>query len=252
MQDICNMTNRGEKMKFKIKFNKANIAMSISVFAVCIVLVTVMFIQFRTIEQVNESDIENMRETELREQISTYKSRYEEVNAQLEETNKTISEYETRIESNQEASELLDEELKQSQLLLGKTDVVGEGVVVTLTDNDEYSIVASDLLDLVNELRFAGAEAISINGIRILNMTEIADIYGYIIVTPNQRLVSPYVVKAIGNQTYLTSTLSLKNTGFIDSYTSSGRSVTLEQQRNIEIPKYEWEIEANYMKEVTE
>ena len=83
-------------------------------------------------------------------------------------------------------------------------------------------------------------------------MTEIADIYGYIIVTPNQRLVSPYVVKAIGNQTYLTSTLSLKNTGFIDSYTSSGRSVTLEQQRNIEIPKYEWEIEANYMKEVTE
>ena len=193
-----------------------------------------------------------MREAELREQISTYKSRYEEVNAQLEETNKTISEYETRIESNQEASELLDEELKQSQLLLGKTDVVGEGVVVTLTDNDEYSIVASDLLDLVNELRFAGAEAISINGIRILNMTEIADIYGYIIVTPNQRLVSPYVVKAIGNQTYLTSTLSLKNTGFIDSYTSSGRSVTLEQQRNIEIPKYEWEIEANYMKEVTE
>mgnify|MGYP002798459267 FL=1 len=185
-------------------------------------------------------------------QISTYKSRYEEVNAQLEETNKTISEYETRIESNQEASELLDEELKQSQLLLGKTNVVGEGVVVTLTDNDEYSIVASDLLDLVNELRFAGAEAISINGIRILNMTEIADIYGYIIVTPNQRLVSPYVVKAIGNQTYLTSTLSLKNTGFIDSYTSSGRSVTLEQQRNIEIPKYEWEIEANYMKEVTE
>ena len=142
--------------------------MSISVFAVCIVLVTVMFIQFRTIEQVNESDIENMREAELREQISTYKSRYEEVNAQLEETNKTISEYETRIESNQEASELLDEELKQSQLLLGKTNVVGEGVVVTLTDNDEYSIVASDLLDLVNELRFAGAEAISINGIRIL------------------------------------------------------------------------------------
>ena len=193
-----------------------------------------------------------MREAELREQISTYKSRYEEVNAQLEETNKTISEYETRIESNQEASELLDEELKQSQLLLGKTNVVGEGVVVTLTDNDEYSIVASDLLDLVNELRFAGAEAISINGIRILNMTEIADIYGYIIVTPNQRLVSPYVVKAIGNQTYLTSTLSLKNTGFIDSYTSSGRSVTLEQQRNIEIPKYEWDIEANYMKEVTE
>lgn len=239
-------------MKIKIKFNKANVAMSISVFAVCIVLVTVLFIQFRTVEQVNESDIENMREAELREQISTWKSSYEEVNEQLNQTNQTISEYQARIESNQEASELLDEELKQSKLLLGTTDVVGEGVVVTLTDNNEYSITASDLIDLINELRFAGAEAISINGIRIINMTEIADIYGYILVTPNQRLVSPYVVKAIGNQTYLTSTLCLKNTGFIDSYTNSGKSVSLEQQRNIEIPKYAWEIKADYMKEVTE
>lgn len=239
-------------MKIKIKFNKANVAMSISVFAVCIVLVTVMFIQFRTVEQVNESDIENMREAELREQISTWKSSYEQVNEQLNQTNQTINEYKARIESNQEASELLDEELKQSRLLLGTTDVVGEGVVVTLTDNNEYSITASDLIDLINELRFAGAEAISINGIRIINMTEIADIYGYILVTPNQRLVSPYVVKAIGNQTYLTSTLCLKNTGFIDSYTNSGKSVSLEQQRNIEIPKYAWEIKADYMKEVTE
>ena len=239
-------------MKLKIKFNKANVAMSISAFAVCIVLVTVMFIQFRTVEKVNESDIENMREAELREQISTWKSSYEEVNEQLNQTNQTISEYQARIESNQEASELLDEELKQSRLLLGTTDVVGEGVVITLTDNNEYSITASDLIDLINELRFAGAEAISINGIRIINMTEIADIYGYILVTPNQRLVSPYVVKAIGNQTYLTSTLCLKNTGFIDSYTNSGKSVSLEQQRNIEIPKYAWEIKADYMKEVTE
>lgn len=239
-------------MKIKIKFNKANVTMSISVLAVCIVLVTVLFIQFRTVEQVNEADIENMREAELREQISTWKSSYEQVNEQLNQTNQTISEYQARIESNQEASELLDEELKQSRLLLGTTDVVGEGVVVTLTDNNEYSITASDLIDLINELRFAGAEAISINGIRIINMTEIADIYGYILVTPNQRLVSPYVVKAIGNQTYLTSTLCLKNTGFIDSYTNSGKSVSLEQQRNIEIPKYAWEIKADYMKEVTE
>ena len=45
-------------------------------------------------------------------------------------------------------------------MLLGTTDVTGEGVVVTLTDTDESNITADDLITLVNELRFAGAEAI--------------------------------------------------------------------------------------------
>lgn len=100
--------------------------------------------------------------------------------------------------------------IEKSNLLLGTTNVVGEGVVVTLTDNQERQIQADDLVELINELRFAGAEAISINGVRILSMTDIVDIDSYILIKPRQRLISPYVVKAIGNQTYLTSTLCMK------------------------------------------
>jgi len=200
----------------------------------CTLLVATMFIQVKTVEKVNETDIENMREAELREQISTLKSKYEEVNEKLTETNSKIAEYNAKIESNDEASELLDEELKKSNLLLGTTDVVGEGV------------------ELINELRFAGAEAISINGVRILSMTDIVDIDSYILIKPRQRLISPYVVKAIGNQTYLTSTLCMKNSGFIDSYKNSGKTVTLEKQRNIKIPKYSENLDIKYMKEVAE
>lgn len=234
----------------KMKFDKGTITMSISILIMCILLVAVMFIQFKTVEQVNETDIENMREAELREQISTWKSKYEEVNEKLTETNSKIEEYNAKIESNDEASELLDEELKKSNLLLGTTNVVGEGVVVTLTDNQERQIQADDLVELINELRFAGAEAISINGVRILSMTDIVDIDSYILIKPRQRLISPYVVKAIGNQTYLTSTLCMKNSGFIDSYKNSGKTVTLEKQRNIKIPKYSESIDIKYMKEV--
>ena len=53
----------------KIKLDKANITMSVSIFAVTICLVTVALIQFKTVEKVNQTDIENMRESELREQI---------------------------------------------------------------------------------------------------------------------------------------------------------------------------------------
>ena len=235
----------------KIKFDKANITMSISIAIVCVILVSVSLVQFKTVEQVNETDIETMRDEELREQISLWKSKWEETNEKLEETNSKINEYNEKLESNEEASELLDEELRKSQLILGTTDVVGDGVVITLTDTEESPIEAADLVDLINELRFAGAEAISINGVRIVNMTDIVDIDSYIIIKPSQRLVSPYVVKAIGNQTYLVSTLCLKNSGFVDKYNNSGKSVKLDKQRNIKIPKYSETMNIKYMKEVT-
>lgn len=236
----------------KIKLDKGTITMSISILIMCTLLVATMFIQVKTVEKVNETDIENMREAELREQISTLKSKYEEVNEKLTETNSKIAEYNAKIESNDEASELLDEELKKSNLLLGTTDVVGEGVVVTLTDNQERSIEANDLVELINELRFAGAEAISINGVRILSMTDIVDIDSYILIKPRQRLISPYVVKAIGNQTYLSSALSLKVSGFIDSYQKIGKTVKMTKERNVKIDAYSGRkklMQLNYAKE---
>ena len=45
-----------------MKFDKGTITMSISILIMCILLVSVMCIQFKTVEQVNETDIENMRE----------------------------------------------------------------------------------------------------------------------------------------------------------------------------------------------
>ena len=233
----------------KIKFDKANITMSISILLVCVILVSISFIQFKTVEQVNETDIENMRDEELREQISSWKSKWEEANEKLEDTNTKISEYQTKIESNEEASELLDEELKKSQLLLGTTDVTGEGVVVTLTDTEESSITADDLITLVNELRFAGAEAISINGVRVMPMTDIVDIDSYIIIKPSQRIVSPYVVKAIGNPTYLESGLSKKQYGYIDTKLEEGKDVSLVRQDNILIKKYTGDLNMEYIKE---
>ena len=235
----------------KINLSKANITMSISILVVCIILVAILFVQVKTVNQVNETDIENLRESELSEQLSTWKSKFEEVSEELRETNSKIIEYTSKIEDNEEASELLEEELERSKLLLGKTDVVGDGVIITLADGED-KVEARDLVNLVNDLWFAGAEAISINGVRIVNMTEFVDVAGYIIVKPRQRIVSPYVVKVIGDQTYLTSTLSLKNSGFIDIQNSNGKKVTMEQQRNIKISAYSDTLEPKYIKEVTE
>ena len=164
----------------------------------------------------------------------------------MQETTNRISEYEEKANNEQETKNIVESELAQTNMILGKTDVKGPGVIVTLEDG-EKEVVASYLVDLVNELKYAGAEAISINGSRIINTSEIAEINNsYIIINGAKRIASPYEVKAIGDQTYLSSILTLKDSGFIDKYTSDGIIVRLEQKREVRIPKYEGEMEFNY------
>lgn len=232
---------------------KDKIIMSIIIGGICIILIAVMFAQFKTVEETDITGIETAREAELQTMLSGWKTKYEEIDEKLIDTKQKIAEYNEKITSNQEASELLDEELEQTNLLVGKTNVEGEGVIITLKDNDEKVIEASDLRTLVNELRLAGAEAISINDKRILNMTEIVDV-GVILINED-RVVSPYTVKAIGDQTYLSSALSLKTSGYIDSYTKLGKTVEMTEEKNISIMAYNSkknQMEFKYAKEVEE
>jgi len=234
---------------------KDKIAMAIIIGLVCVVLIAVMFAQFKIIEQTDITGIENAREDELRTLVSTWKTKYEEIEEKLIDTKTKINEYKEKIETNEESSELLEEELQQTKLLAGKTNVIGDGIVVTLQDNSERQIEASDILELVNELRLAGAEAISINDKRIITTSEIVDVN--VIMVNEERIVSPYVVKAIGDQTYLSSAISLKTSGFIDKYTNSGKTVSFSLANNIKILAYDENcnkgpMELKYAQEVVE
>ena len=215
----------------------------------CFLLIYVTFVQLKTVEITDVTAIKNMRETELRTALSDWKTKYEEVNKKLEETNVKVNEYKEMVNNNQEASELLLKELNQLNMLVGKTNVVGEGIVVTLTDSPSESyktINAYDLLSLVNELRLAGAEAISINNERIISTTDIVDVNNSFVVISGERVVSPYTVKAIGNQAYLESALITKN-GYVDTLKASEKLVTIEKSKNVTINKYDGEIELKYV-----
>ena len=228
-----------------VKRNK--IIVSIIIGLMCFVLVFTMFIQFNTIEQTDLANIATMRETELREEFTKWNTRYEELYARYEEEEVKKQEYQNSLGTDDEASNLLDKELNETNILLGLTAVTGPGIIVTLSNNSTKNIDAYDLLELVNELRLAGAEAISINDERIVAMSDIVDInYSFIVVNGN-RISSPYVVKAIGNQTYLESGLTAKEYGYMDNIIKgNGKTATLERNDNIEIPKFTGNLEMNY------
>ncbi len=131
------------------------------------------------------------------------------------------------------------------------TNVKGEGVVITLTDSEDDHFTSENIRYLVNELKYAGAEAISINGYRVINLSDIVTINNsFIVMNGKVRLNSPYEIKAIGDRKYLTSTLNMKNSGFVDLMKSSNLGVTVKESDNITINKYTDEIKNEYMKEV--
>ena len=240
-------------MEEKKKINKATLVLSIVSGAIALVLIASMFVQFRTVSESKELNIEGLRDDELRTQIASYKSKYEETMEQYKANQNTINEYETAINENKETTELLDEEINQAKSLLGLTDVKGSGVIVTLTDTEDalYTYIADDLIMLLNELKYAGAEAISINDNRIINLADIVTLNdGLIILYGNVRLTSPYVVKAIGDPTYLMSTLSIKNSGYIDQMKANGMAIDVKQDNNIEIGAYTGDLDIKYLKEV--
>lgn len=226
------------------------VVISVVLGIISVFLVAAMSIQLKTIDQTDITSLESMQEEELRGEILELKDKNEELQSKIEENEEKIKEYNETISNNQKASELLQSELSEYEQQIGLTDVTGEGVIITLTDSDMQSYSYNNLVDFVNELKYAGATAISINDCRIIATTEIVEISKrYILLNGDQRISSPYVIKAIGDKQKIVDTLKLKDEGYIDLYTNADYDVKMEESNNITIYKYDKDINFEYIKE---
>lgn len=235
------------------KVSKSKIIMSITIGLMSFMMIYVMLIQFNIVKENTTKEVEFMRETELKETLTSYKEKYEDTMKEIEDTQAKIDEYKHDEKSEEDAVKLLEEEVKKSNMLLGNTDVVGEGIIIRIENNIRYDeqessiISTSDLIDLVNELKLAGAEAISINGERIVSKSDIFNVGNFVCIN-GQRTTPPYEIRAIGDKTYLESALRIKG-GYIDAQRSNGFVIDLEvKDQGIFIGKYQGEMTLKYVK----
>ena len=240
----------------KIKINKEKLVMSITIGIACFALMLVMFMQFKVVKQTDITAIETMRESELKLELSSWNAKYNELNEKYAEVVSKIEEYQNEMESDEKTAILLQTELEQLNEALGKTDVIGEGVVIQLIDNEGAMlsedvpvarIDEQDLLIIINELFGAGAEAISINGHRIISMSSIVTIGSDIIKVNDKKVSSPYVINAIGNPDYLKSAVSGKG-GHVDELGELGHTTSVDISDEIKIEKYDKDINVKYIK----
>ena len=112
-------------------------------------------------------------------------------------------------------------------------------------DSDYEVIKANNLLSIVNDLKYAGAEAISINDQRLVSTTAIV-CDGNVIQINGQKVGAPFEIKAIGLSEQLAA-LSRPG-GYLSILQDYGIGTEVVKSKNITIPKYAGSINYKYLK----
>lgn len=237
--------------------NKKQISLTLGI--VCIILTYAICVQLKTIDNIGTSTSVTFTENGLRDEVLRQKEKYDNLYRQLEEAEKNLEEVRKKSTENSTESTNMEEEIKLNNTLLGLTEVKGKGLVIILKDNpnvtldtiissaNDFIVHDEDLKMIVNELKNSGAEAISINGERIVQTTSITCV-GTVIQINNKRLNSPFEIKAIGNPESLYAVNRLG--GYLDKIRSY---VSVEVKKdNVEIPKYTGVFAPKYLQQVEE
>jgi uncharacterized protein YlxW (UPF0749 family) len=188
-------------------------------------------------------------------ELDVQRAEVEQLHSKIEALQTQIKAYQTANESERVNFEkVLSLELDNAQLISGLTDVEGPGVVIIvddgtreLNDNEDPNNLLVHDLDIramVDDLRNAGAEAISINGQRVIfNKSEI-QCTGPTIKINDQTYAPPYIITAIGDRKYLESAINAPGS-YSESLRNWGVYVEVNTSISITIPAFNGEV--NYM-----
>jgi uncharacterized protein YlxW (UPF0749 family) len=140
-------------------------------------------------------------------------------------------------ERDQLARDAAERQLSDLRILAGIVPARGPGVAVRISDPDgsfEFEL----LLDLVQELRDAGAEAIAVNGHRVGGTTAFSSRGGAVTVD-GQEVTQPYEVLAIGDPATLEVGLKIPG-GAIDTLDAlEGTDIGVERRSEVRVPALE-------------
>jgi uncharacterized protein YlxW (UPF0749 family) len=201
--------------------------------------------------------------------IQVTKNEINVVNNEVEDLNKMIAEKEEQLKAlesiatgDENIIDILVTELKKNKTVAGFEKVEGSGIVIKMQDNmtegafgEEYNLDIVhdiDVLRIINDLRGAGAEAISINGQRVLSTTGVK-CGGPIIRVNGKSVAAPFFIKAIGDPKLLNAAINAPN-----SYTNVilrglyHLNIETTVEDNIVIPAYNGRLSFKYAKPLKE
>lgn len=214
---------------------------------VCMIIGFIIAVQFRHVQD-SKSTVPNQRVEELSGRLIQLEEERDELKSQLE-----LIKHEVESSTNRE----FITELKFQACLL---PVEGQGIVIKMDDSTKiaksgenpnvYLIHDDDILRVINELRAAGAEAVSINGQRLVATSEIR-CAGPTLSVNNVRSAPPYEIRAIGEKKSLENSIKMRG-GVAETLNVWGIKLEVSTADNIYIPPYKGTVKRTYSKAVDE
>lgn len=188
----------------------------------CLLLGVLLSLPFKVIKEDSAEPLPSDSQQELMNRMSKIDEENLLLKMELEQSRGTISSLEESLTHGQEASQELSNSLTRYRILAGLDPVHGPGIKLTLseqetqaapgTDITAYLIHQEDLLNIVNELWLAGAEAIAIRSRnrteRLINTSTIRCV-GSLIDVNNTRMTPPFDIFAIGDSDELYTALTM-------------------------------------------
>lgn len=228
--------------------NKKEISLVLA--TMCALLIFGICTQLKTIKNTKTTISQSLEESQLMDQVLKAQDKYNNLSKEVDKQEKALEDTRQQAAQNDSVAADLNKQIQDTNILLGLTESQGEGVIVTLDDNklvssdnlsamediSDYLVHYSDLLQMINELNNAGAEAISVNEQRIVSTTAISCI-GNVVSINGEKVGTPFEIKALGNPEQLYGALTRPD-GYTAILTRYGLLKEIKKSTDITIPKY--------------
>ncbi|SES64735.1 Uncharacterized conserved protein YlxW, UPF0749 family [Natronincola peptidivorans] len=237
-----------------------NLKGKVSIGLLCGILGLIIAMQFNTIRDATDGGfLSTQKAQQLAMDLRNLRTEKERLNEELTSLEIRLKNYEVSEADENLIIKNLRRDLEYYQLLAGYKEGEGPGVVVTIDDppNDffmggEGSFIMYNydvLLEVINQLNAAGAEAIAINDQRYISTTEIYYTSNSVLIN-NVPTRPPFNIKAIGNPETLEAALNIRYGIVWQMRQYHNLQVNVRKENAILMPRYNKIIQHEYAKPI--
>ncbi|MEV5439745.1 DUF881 domain-containing protein [Streptomyces sp. NPDC052682] len=178
----------------------------------------------------SDSALRGARQEDLVRILDELDDRTQRLEDEKQGLEKQRDELENSSDQAEEARKQTVEKERQLGILAGTVAAQGPGITMTIQDT-KGTVEADMLLDAVQELRAAGAEAIQVNGVRVVANTYLSDAGNGVSVDGN-KIKAPYRFKVIGKPQDLEPALNIPG-GVVQTLEKEQATVAVERSNKI-------------------
>lgn len=203
-----------------------------------VVAVLLGLLGYAAVTQVRFNEVDNtyagLREQDLIDVLNGLAGTTERAESEISRLQRTRDDLQSSTGAREAALAQAQQEAQTLSILAGLVPVTGPGIRVTITEVDG-SVDVDSVVDMVQELRTAGAEAIEVNDeVRVVAQTSFEDSVGGIEIGGTQ-VSSPYVFEVIGDPHTLSSSGMDFPKGPRDQFEDDGATVEVEELASLDI-----------------